>query len=163
PSRNDVEFQVAEFQSQSPKEIPCIPTDCRERIQPNLKSTCERLNIKAAKWRASTLESLQFPPERKRNGAHQKRERHHMIPFQALSQIRPRENHKNAKRDDLLNYLQLKSREFAVPDPVRGHLKAIFRERNQPAHDDRGKERSFPVFQMAVPGDGHKNIRANQQ
>jgi hypothetical protein len=52
---------------------------------------------------------------------------------------------------------------LAITNAISRHLKTIFQEGNQPAHHNHGEHRSSAVFQMAVPGDGHEYIRANQK
>ncbi len=86
-----------------------------------------------------------------------------MIPPDVLAEIQPREDDEHAKRDHFLNDFQLKGRELAVANAIRRDLKAVFGEGYQPAYDDGGKERSFAVFQVAVPRDGHENIGADQK
>ena len=86
-----------------------------------------------------------------------------MIPFDAFTEIPPREDHEYAEGDHLLNDFQLKPCEFAVADAICGDLKTIFGERDQPTEDDDGQERSFPVFQVTVPSKCHEDIRANKE
>jgi hypothetical protein len=51
------------------------------------------------------------------------------------------ENGKRGEADDLLNDLELGHRENVVPDPVGGHLEAIFKQGNAPAHEyDQGSK-----------------------
>jgi hypothetical protein len=42
-------------------------------------------------------------------------------------------------------------------------LKTIFRERDQPAHDDRGKKRRLAIFQVPVPGESHEDVGAKKK
>jgi hypothetical protein len=42
-------------------------------------------------------------------------------------------------------------------------LEAILEESNQPAHDNHSYQRRLSVLQVAVPGDRHKNIGANEK
>jgi len=86
-----------------------------------------------------------------------------MIPFDAFAEIRPREDDEHAKRDDLLDHFQLERCEFTIADAIRGDLKTIFSERDEPAHQDYCQKRSFAVFQVTVPSDRHEDIRANQK
>jgi hypothetical protein len=48
-----------------------------------------------------------------------------MVPWEWFAKIEPRENGENGQRDNLLDDLQLKRREFAVADAIRRTLKAI--------------------------------------
>ena len=86
-----------------------------------------------------------------------------MIPFDAFAEIPPREDDEHAKGDHLLDDFQLKRREFAIPDAVRGNLEAVFGERDEPAHGDCSEQRSLAVFQVAIPSDGHEDIRTNKK
>ena len=85
-----------------------------------------------------------------------------MIPFDTFAEIPPRENHEYAKGDHLLNDFQLKPREFAVADAIRGDLEAVFGERDQPTDDNDCEQGSFTVFQVTVPGNCHEDVRANK-
>jgi len=69
-----------------------------------------------------------------------------VIPSDAFSEIPPGEYDENAQGDHFLNNFQLKCREFAIADAVCGDLKAVFGERDQPAHDDRGEDWGLAVF-----------------
>ena len=86
-----------------------------------------------------------------------------MIPFDTFAEVPPCENDKHAKGDYLLDDFQLKRREFPVSDAVCGNLKAVFGKCDEPAHDDRGEKRRLAVFQVAVPGDGHEDIRTKEK
>ncbi len=86
-----------------------------------------------------------------------------MIPFDILTKIPPRENDKHAQGDHFLDDFQLKRREFAIADAVRGDLKAVFGECDEPAHDDCGEKRRLAVFQVTVPGNSHEDIGTNKK
>jgi hypothetical protein len=70
-----------------------------------------------------------------------------VVPFDVFTEIPPGEYDEDAERDHFLDDFQLKCREFAVADAVCRDLEAVFRERDQPTHDDCGKERSLAVFE----------------
>ena len=86
-----------------------------------------------------------------------------MIPFDAFTEIPPRKDDKHAEGDHLLDDFQLKRREFAVADAIRGDLKAVFGECDEPAHDNCGEQGSLAVFQVTVPSDGHEDIRTKKK
>jgi hypothetical protein len=86
-----------------------------------------------------------------------------MIPFDVFAEVYPREDGEHTQRDNFLNDFQLKAGEFAVPDAIGGNLKAVFQKRDHPAYDNYGQEGGFPVFQVTVPGDGHKNIGTDKK
>jgi hypothetical protein len=52
---------------------------------------------------------------------------------------------------------------ISITDAVRRDLKAVFEKGDQPAHHNHSDQRRLFVLQMAVPGDRHKNVGANQQ
>jgi len=81
-----------------------------------------------------------------------------MIPSNAFIEIRPRKDDEHAKGDDLLDDLELKRCEFPIADPIRGYLKAVLREGDQPTHDDGGKKGCVAIFQMSVPREGHEDV-----
>ena len=106
---------------------------------------------------------LQFSPERERYGTDKKQERDSVIPFDTFTEVHPREDDEHAKGDHFLDDFQLKRSEFAIADAVRGDLKAVFGERDEPAYDDCCENRRLAIFQMTVPGDGHEDVRTNQK
>ena len=61
-------------------------------------------------------------------------------PRRALAEVEEREHREHRQRHHLLNHLQLRRGERAVADPVRRHLEAVLRQRDQPTHEDRGDE-----------------------
>jgi hypothetical protein len=71
-------------------------------------------------------EQLQLSPEGERHSAEQKQERDSMIPFDAFTEIRPREYGEDAKRYNLLDDFQLKCCEFGATLPFI-HCQAIRR------------------------------------
>ena len=50
-----------------------------------------------------------------------------------------------------------------MPDPVCRDLEAVLKEGNQPADQNYNPKGRTLVFQVAVPGKGHKNIRDCQK
>ena len=86
-----------------------------------------------------------------------------MIPFDAFTEIPPREDDEHAKGYRFLDDFQLKRRESAIANPVRWDLKTVFGERDQPAHNDCGEKWRLAVFQVTVPGDGHEDVRTNKK
>lgn len=77
--------------------------------------------------------------------------------------VENREKRKNSQSNDLLNRLELNRRELVRTDSICRHLKAIFREGDDPADDNNFKKRGLAIFQVSIPGKGHKNIRERQQ
>lgn len=86
-----------------------------------------------------------------------------MIPLKLFPKIEPCEHDEYAQCDDFLDDFQLEYRELAVADAIRRHLKAVLEESNQPTDDNDGNQRSLAVLQVAIPGGGHKDVRANEK
>lgn len=81
-----------------------------------------------------------------------------MIPPEPFAEIDPSEDGEDAESDHLLDDFQLEAGEFAITDAIGRHLKTILEESDEPAGDDNQKERRLAVLEMAIPGDGHKNV-----
>ena len=97
-----------------------------------------------------------------------------MVPVKALSlKEYVRNNGKDDQRDTLLDHFQLYEREGSAvaleADTVGGYLTTILKEGDAPRKDDDADQ--WPVvtdvcllqFQMAIPGQRHKDIAAQQQ
>src|SRR5579872_3881420 len=112
---------------------------------------------------ACRQDELRLTPEGKRDGADDAEKSRAVIPGDLLAEIDPGEDAEYAQGDHFLNNLQLKCGELAVSKAIRGNLKAIFEKGDQPAHHDHGDERSAPVLQVPVPGDGHEDVGTDQK
>src|ERR1700722_7363990 len=86
-----------------------------------------------------------------------------MIPFDCSVQIRNREHHEDDQRDDFLDRLQLRRTVDGVADAVAGNLQAVLEERDAPAYENDDPQRTIGEFQVAVPREGHKDVRSDQQ
>src|SRR3954449_1959484 len=74
------------------------------------------------------------------------------------------EDGKHREGNDFLRDLQLAAGEaVSVADPVRGHGKAIFDQCDPPADQNGRDHRQVGEFQMAIPGDGHENVRDDEE
>jgi uncharacterized protein YqjF (DUF2071 family) len=109
-----------------------------------------------------SIPSLPFVKNEKHSQHHARKPRR-VIPSHLLAQIQNRKNRENGQGNELLNCFQLRRRELIGPDPIRGHLKAIFKEGNPPAHSDHLPQRLAPVLQMPVPCKGHEYVGDRQQ
>jgi hypothetical protein len=103
-------------------------------------------------------DELKLAPEAERDRSDQEKKRYNVVPSDSFIEIEPREHDKHAESNHFLDDLQLKCSELAVADAIRWHLKAILEEGNQPAHDDRGYQRSLTVLQVSIPREGHENV-----
>jgi hypothetical protein len=106
---------------------------------------------------------LNFAPEREPYRAKDAYERSHVVPSRHFSQVKEGEDREDYQRHDLLDDLELVGGEFSIANPICGNLKAIFRKRYQPAHDDHQHQRPIPEPQMSVPRNRHKGVRAEEQ
>jgi hypothetical protein len=113
--------------------------------------------------RIARAEQLQLSPKGEHNSAEQEQERDTMIPLDAFIQIRPCEDDKHAERDCLLDDFQLKCCKFTIAEAIRGDLKTVFGERNQPAHDDYDEKRGLAVLQVTVPCNCHEDVGTNKK
>src|ERR1019366_6174966 len=92
-------------------------------------------------------------------GHAKKGERHEMIPREFLPEKEDGESDEDGDGDDLLNDLELESREMDIAEAIRRHRQAVFEQGDRPRDQDRFPERpGMTVFQVAIPGEGHENI-----
>jgi hypothetical protein len=84
--------------------------------------------------------------ENEEDGGEDEGESYKIIPFKALLEGENRKYAEDHERDHFLNHLQLSRRELIASDAVGRNLKAIFRQRDQPAdQNDFPKDRT-PMF-----------------
>jgi len=86
-----------------------------------------------------------------------------VVPAQMRAEVIRGEDGEDRQRDDFLNYFELHGRETAITDTVRGHLEAVLEEGNAPTDDDYLPQLLLPIFQVAVPGNGHKDVGADEE
>src|ERR1035437_9416886 len=97
-------------------------------------------------------------------GHAKKGECHEMIPCEFLLQEEDGESDEDGDGNDLLNDLELESREMDIAEASRRHRQAVFEQRNPPRNQDRLPERPIvAIFQVPIPGEGHEDIGQNQQ
>ena len=104
-------------------------------------------------------------PERERHRREDAHKRRHVVPADFLVQHNHRETAEDRQRDDLLHDLELRDGIDRKADAVGWNHEQIFKERDAPAREDDQPERQVFEFriQIAVPRDGHENVRASQQ
>src|SRR5215469_2001783 len=73
------------------------------------------------------------------------------------------EDSEDGESDDLLDDLELIGSEGAGSDAVGGDLQAVLEERDGPADDDDLPKRNLAVLEMAVPGEGHEDVGADEK
>jgi|SRR5580700_5336319 hypothetical protein len=86
-----------------------------------------------------------------------------IVPTEGLAQIGDGKNREDGKRNDFLNGFELSAVELIGADPVRGHLETILEKGDAPTGDNHFPERSVAKFQVAVPGEGHKDVGNGEQ
>src|ERR1019366_8475380 len=97
-------------------------------------------------------------------GDAEKHEGDEIIPREFLLQKRNREADEDDERDNLLNDLELESRELAIAEAICRHRQAVFEQRDRPRDHDRFPKRpGVTVFQVPIPSEGHEDVRQNQQ
>ena len=86
-----------------------------------------------------------------------------MVPPDFFAEIQNGEGAKDGERDDLLDDFELGGGINRVAPAIGRHLEQVFEERDAPAHQNNEQQRLALELQVAVPRDGHKNVRAGQQ
>jgi hypothetical protein len=103
------------------------------------------------------------PVEDKEDTEHEAGEPGSVVPFQFLAQIGDGKSGEDHQRDDLLDGLELRGRELERADTVGGHLEAIFEESDTPAGQNDLPQSFAAIFEVAIPGKGHEDVRNGQQ
>ena len=85
-----------------------------------------------------------------------------MIPGDRLLEVKHREAGEHQEGDDLLHGLELRRRIDRVAPAVGRHRQAIFDQRDAPGRENHADERHLLEAQMAVPGERHEDVGAEQ-
>src|ERR1022692_1385618 len=94
----------------------------------------------------------------------QKRERHEIVPRELLFEKEDREHNEHRDRNHLLDDLELKSRELSKPEAIGRHRQAVLEQCDSPGNEDGFPQRPIvAVLQMAIPGEGHEDVRKHQE
>src|ERR1039458_1434636 len=80
-----------------------------------------------------------------------------------LAEVDEGEDGEDDEGDDLLDDLELDGREAGGADAVGRHLQAVLEEGDAPTDEDDLPERVLAVFQVAVPGNGHKDVGEDEK
>ena len=113
-------------------------------------------------------------PEKEIHGADQEEEADRVIPLELLGAKKDqRECDKDHERDHLLDHFHLEQGEWAavvlMPEPIGGHLQAVFKKGNAPTDQDHSKESQIfktlhaLEFQVPIPSEGHEGIGGNEE
>src|ERR1700760_2500837 len=87
-----------------------------------------------------------------------------MVPVDSFLQEQHGKDDKYAQGDDLLEDLQLEAVEMLETQAVGRYGQTVLEQRDAPGHQNGFPQRPLvPVLQMAVPGERHEEIRADQQ
>ena len=100
--------------------------------------------------------------KREKNGGENQPVRDEVVPARALMKDQEGEESEYRERDALLHNFQLRHAEYFRADAVGGDLKDVLKERDSPTDNDHQRERLALVLQVAVPRDGHENVRDDQ-
>ena len=87
-----------------------------------------------------------------------------IVPFERFVHVEPGERREDRECDDFLHDLELGKAHLRMPEAVGGNLEQVFEAGDAPA-EQRG-DVPWPVaqvFEMPVPGKGHKNIGNRQE
>ena len=82
-----------------------------------------------------------------------------VVPLERLAEEKIRDDREYHQGDAFLHDLQLHQGKRLRADPIRRDLEDIFKECHRPANQDHPHERLVSVLEMAIPRDGHENIR----
>jgi hypothetical protein len=94
---------------------------------------------------------------------HNQNEPQHIIPLHQFTHVQNLEGHKHAEGQHLLKRFQFSDAKIPLTMPVSGNHEAVLEKRKAPAYENYLPGRSKRKLQMPVPGEGHKNIRAQQK
>ena len=86
-----------------------------------------------------------------------------MVPAHGLFEVEHGKHREDNKRNYFLDGFELGSAELVGTDAIGWNLKTIFEESNHPTHYDYFEQRDIAVLQMAIPGEGHKNVGDGEQ
>jgi len=86
-----------------------------------------------------------------------------VVPAHWLFEVEHGKHREDNKSYYFLNRFELGRAELVGTDAIRRDLKAIFEEGNHPTHHDYFEQRDIAVLQMAIPGEGHKNVGDGEQ
>jgi hypothetical protein len=82
-----------------------------------------------------------------------------MVPAQLQMEVEGDENGEDHQRNDLLNYLELNRAEMVCAQAVGWHLQAVLKKGNAPTDEDDLPQGFIAESEMAIPGEGHEDIR----
>lgn len=83
--------------------------------------------------------------------------------FDSLVEVEIGKTNEDDEGDDLLDRLELDDGELVAADPVSGDLEAILEEGDPPASEDDEEEGGAPVLEVAIPGEGHEDVREGEE
>jgi hypothetical protein len=86
-----------------------------------------------------------------------------VIPFEFFAQIDDGENREDTEGDNFLDGFELGGVEFIGADAVGRNLEAVFEEGHAPTGDDDFPQSFTAIFEMTVPGEGHKDVGDEEQ
>jgi hypothetical protein len=94
------------------------------------------------------------------DGSHYKGEGYKIVPAEWFFQIKDGKEAEYSKGDYLLDSFKLETIESSLfSKPVGRNHKAVFKKSNSPTDKDHLPYGNVLIFQMSVPGKGHKCVR----
>lgn len=111
---------------------------------------------------AGRRQSLFLRQEGEGHGGDDTKARGEMVPLEVLAKIEISEDTKDREGNDFLDDFKLERRIDRVSPAIGRHLETIFEKGDAPAHDNHQPKRGAFIFQMAIPGDGHEYVGANE-
>lgn len=101
-----------------------------------------------------------MPTKHKINRADQAERGPKVIELDFLFHIKGRKSSEDDHGDHFLDDFELRKRIVIAPPSIGWDLKSIFEQCNSPAHNNHVKQRRMSMLlQVAVPREGHKDIR----
>jgi hypothetical protein len=101
--------------------------------------------------------------ENKACGYHDEEKPHGVVPLDVLLQVGNRKHRKHNQGNDFLDGLQLGGIKDVTAIAVGGDLETVFKEGDAPAYQRDLPKRDILVSQVTVPGEGHENVREQEQ
>jgi hypothetical protein len=96
--------------------------------------------------------------ENEKDAQHQTRGAHAIVPLQFFAEISDGEDREHGQCNHFLDGLKLRGVEFVRADAVCRYLETVFEKCDAPTGDDDFPESFVPIFQVAIPREGHKDV-----
>jgi hypothetical protein len=81
-----------------------------------------------------------------------------VVPSERIAEVSNGENREYREGDDFLDGLKLRAGKFVGAKTIGRDLEAVFKEGDAPTGEDDLPQGRTAVFEVTVPGEGHKNV-----